>query len=75
LPGTADDAVLLERLHGSDQAAFATLFERCYDRPYNVARSVVRRPELAADVAHDAFLTAWRQLDRWSDVNAFGGSL
>ncbi|MGA9277968.1 RNA polymerase sigma factor, partial [Ilumatobacter sp.] len=71
----ATDAALVERVRGGDATAFAPLFERWYDRVYNVARGVVRRPELAADVAQDAFVSAWQQLDRLDDVNAFGGWL
>ncbi|WP_040496621.1 RNA polymerase sigma factor [Ilumatobacter nonamiensis] len=69
------DAQLVERVRSGDPTAFAPLFERWYDRAYNVARGVVRRPELAADVTQDAFVAAWQQLDRLDDVNAFGGWL
>ncbi len=70
-----DDARLVERVQRGDTAAFAPLFERWYDRVYGVARGVVRRPDLAADVAQDAFVAAWQQIDRLDDVNAFGGWL
>lgn len=69
------DATLVERVRNGDATAFAPLFERWYDRVYNVARGVVRQPDVAADVAQDAFITAWQQLDRLDDVNAFGGWL
>lgn len=69
------DAALVERVRNGDATAFAPLFERWYDRVYNVARGVVRQPDVAADVAQDAFITAWQQLDRLDDVNAFGGWL
>ena len=71
----ASDASLVERVRAGDRAAFGELFERWHDRVFNVARGVVRRPELAADVTQDAFLTAWQRLDRLDDVNAFGGWL
>jgi RNA polymerase sigma factor (sigma-70 family) len=71
----ATDAVLVERVRRGDPTAFAPLFERWYDRAYNVARGVVRSPDVAADVTQDAFVTVWRQLDRLDDVNAFGGWL
>jgi RNA polymerase sigma factor (sigma-70 family) len=71
----ADDAELVERVQRGDAAAFAPLFERWYDRVHGVARGVVHRSDLAADVAQDAFVTAWQQIDRLDDVNAFGGWL
>lgn len=70
-----DDARLVERVRGGDPAAFAPLFERWYDRVYDVARGVVRRPELAADVAQETFIAAWQQLDRLENVESFGGWL
>ncbi len=71
----AADARLVERVQRGDTAAFGPLFERWYDRVYGVARGVVRRPDLASDVAQDAFIAAWQQIDRLDDVNAFGGWL
>lgn len=69
------DGVLVQQVRDGDATAFAELFERWYDRVYDVARNIVRRPELAADVAQDALVAAWQQVDRLDDVNAFGGWL
>ncbi len=73
--GREEDGALVLRVRAGDSQAFASLFERWYDRVFNVARAIVRRPELAADVAQDTFLAGWQQLDRLDDVNAFGGWL
>jgi RNA polymerase sigma-70 factor (ECF subfamily) len=41
-------------------------------RVYATALRVVRRPDLADDVAQEAFLKAWRSLDRFDLARPFG---
>ncbi len=55
--------------------AFGELFNRWFDSSWNVARTIVRQDDLAADVAQDALLTAWQRLDQLDDPDAFGGWL
>lgn len=73
MPRSADDAALVLAVRGGDHAAFAALFERWSDRCYDVARRIVHDDGAAAEVAQDALLAAWRQLDSLQDPAAFGG--
>jgi RNA polymerase sigma factor (sigma-70 family) len=68
-----DDAVLVRAARDGDPQAFSTLFERWFDRSYDVAFRIVRNRETAADVAQDTFLAAWKNLATLRDPAAFGG--
>jgi RNA polymerase sigma factor (sigma-70 family) len=75
-PGTADgDAALLAAIGAGDESAFGRLYDAWFDRAYDVAFRIVRERDAAADVAQDAFLGAWRNLDDLQDGQAFGGWL
>lgn len=69
------DALRVARLRNGDEAAFAELYEDWFDRVYDLARRIVRDDGRAAEVAQDAFLTAWRRIDSLGDAGAFGGWL
>jgi RNA polymerase sigma factor (sigma-70 family) len=68
-----DDPDLVRAAQAGDEAAFTTLFQRWFDPCNDVARRIVRDPEIAAEVAQDTFLVAWRQLGELRDPSAFGG--
>jgi RNA polymerase sigma factor (sigma-70 family) len=72
--GAADVAWVLAAQTG-DGAAFGELYARWIDRVHDVARNIVRNPDTADEVAQDAFVTAWQQLDRLEQPEAFGGWL
>jgi len=74
-PDRADDARLVDAVRAGDERAFGTLYDRWYDRVYRLALGVVRQPDVAAEVAQESFLSAWRGLDRLEDPRAFGGWL
>ena len=79
-PGPMDvdrqrDADLVVAALAGDQGAFGRLYDGWYDRVWNVARRIVRDPEVAAEVAQDAFLSAWRNLATLESPEAFGGWL
>jgi RNA polymerase sigma factor (sigma-70 family) len=67
------DTELVHAARAGDRRAFSTLFERWFDRSYDVAWRIVRNPETAAEVAQDTFLVAWQKLDSLRDADAFGG--
>lgn len=78
-PGAAaqapDDAELARRAARGDRDAFGLLFERWFDRSYDVAWHVVHNRDTAAEVAQDAFATAWRQISTLRQPESFGGWL
>jgi RNA polymerase sigma-70 factor (ECF subfamily) len=62
---------LVERARGGDEDAFTLLVE-AFERPvYALALQKLGHPEDAQDVAQDAFLEAYRTLDRLEDPQAF----
>ncbi|MFV0524859.1 MAG: RNA polymerase sigma factor [Acidimicrobiales bacterium] len=73
--GRADrtDTELVAAVQGGEPDAFGILFDRWFDRSWNVARTVLRDDDLAADVAQDSLLAAWQRIDQLRDPGAFGG--
>jgi RNA polymerase sigma factor (sigma-70 family) len=71
----AEDAALVEAARTGDPDAFGALYERWFDRAYDLARRITRDEQAAADVAQDAFLSAWRGLDGLAEPGSFGGWL
>ena len=69
----ADDLPDVVAAQGGDGQAFAALFDRWFDRVFDVALRIVRNRDTAAEVAQDVFLTAWQQLGSLQDPHAFGG--
>ena len=69
------DAPLVDRVRAGDPNAFGVLYDRWFDRVHDLAHRIVYDENAAADVAQDAFLSAWRNLDRLEDPHAFGGWL
>lgn len=69
------DAELVQAARSTEPEAFGQLFDRWFDRSWNVARNIVRQDDIAAEVAQDAMLNAWQRLDQLQDVEAFGGWL
>ena len=61
---------LLARACSGDGEAFGELVRRYQDTVYTLARRLVG-PDLAADVAQEAFLRAWRALPRFRGEAAF----
>lgn len=68
-----DDGALVRRAQNGDRAAYGQLVGRYERRILAIARRVVSGGEAAAeDVAQDAFLRAWRTLDRFDATRPFG---
>jgi RNA polymerase sigma factor (sigma-70 family) len=70
-----DDTELARRAVSGDGDAFGTLFERWFDRVFDVAWHIVRNRDTAAEVAQEAFATAWRQRSSLRQPESFGGWL
>lgn len=77
---TDSELVLAVRGQGPDATnpdpdAFGVLFDRWYDRCWNVAHNIMRSDDLAAEVAQDSMLAGWQRLDQLHNPDAFGGWL
>jgi RNA polymerase sigma factor (sigma-70 family) len=68
-----DDVELVEAARSGDPVAFGRLFDRWFDRTYDVAWRIVRNPDTASEVAQDSFLAAWQQLPTLRQPASFGG--
>jgi RNA polymerase sigma-70 factor (ECF subfamily) len=67
-----DETLVLTRARQGDLAAFETVVRRYQRRVYGVALRIVRAHDVADDVAQEAFLRAWRSLDRFELGRPFG---
>jgi RNA polymerase sigma-70 factor (ECF subfamily) len=68
----AGEAFLLGRARQGDLSAFEEVVRRNRRRVYGVALRIVRCHETAEDVAQEAFVRAWRTLDRFELGRPFG---
>lgn len=71
--GALGDAALVAAALAGDGGAFASLFDGWFDRCFDVAFRIVRNRDVAAEVAQEVFLAAWRDLASLRDHAAFGG--
>ncbi len=62
---------LIARARAGDHEAFAQLVALHQNRVYSLALRMVRHPEDAADLAQEAFLSAWKGLSRFHGDAAF----
>ena len=62
---TADEALLVARSRDGDLAAFNVLVETYQGRVYNLCLRMLASPEAAEDAAQEAFLAAYRNIDRF----------
>lgn len=69
------DATLVLAVRDGEREAFGVLVERWFDRCADVAWRILHDRGRAAEVTQESLLTAWQQLDRLRDPEAFGGWL
>jgi RNA polymerase sigma-70 factor (ECF subfamily) len=67
-----DEADLVRRARGGDQAAFGVLFRRHHPAALRVVHGIVRDEGLARDVCQDAWIAAWEKLPQFRGDAAFG---
>ena len=68
----AADAALVAAARRGDLGAFERIVERYERRVYAVGFRILRRHDLADDVAQEAFLRAYQALDRFDTGRPFG---
>jgi RNA polymerase sigma factor (sigma-70 family) len=66
------DRALVRRFQAGDRRAFVELMERHERRVYNLAYRMLGRAEDARDATQDAFLSCYRNLERFRGDSAFG---
>ncbi|HZT97378.1 MAG TPA: sigma-70 family RNA polymerase sigma factor [Chloroflexota bacterium] len=72
--GTAD-AAFVGRLRTQDPVAFSQLYERYKSQIYNYLYRLSGSAEMADDLTHDTFLSAYENLPRLRDDSALAGWL
>jgi|SRR5579884_574976 len=60
----SDDRELIERLRRRDPQAMGDLYDRYGGPVYAIVRRIVRRPEVAEDLAQETFLRAWTRVQQ-----------
>jgi RNA polymerase sigma-70 factor (ECF subfamily) len=68
---TEEEATLVERARGGDQAAFEELVRRHADRLYAIVLRFVADGTEAEEVTQEAFLRAWRSIGRFEGRSRF----
>src|SRR4051794_33522298 len=68
----ASEADVILRARGGDEDAFRILMNRHRGRALGIAMRITRSREDAEDVVQQAFVRAWRSLDRFRGESAFG---
>lgn len=66
-----DDTTLVERCQQGDQAAFRALVERYQRKVFNLAYGMVRNPDDAMELVQEAFVKAYRNLERFQGSSSF----
>lgn len=66
-----DDAALIKRAQRSDTSAFEALYRKHVDKVYGVCLRMTGNVSEAEDCAQEAFIQAWRKLDKFRGDSAF----
>lgn len=69
---TLSDGELVRLIRGGETDAFAELMRRTQRAAYRLARRITRRHEDADDVVQDAYVKAYKALDRFAADKPFG---
>jgi RNA polymerase sigma-70 factor (ECF subfamily) len=69
------DDELVERVRCTDDLAFEVLMRRYNRRLFRIARSIVRRDDMAEDAVQEAYIRAFTHLDRYVPTGRFGAWL
>lgn len=75
MKGTLHDDDVVRRVLRGDHASFEILMRRHNRRVYRAVRSIVGKDAVAEDVMQDAYLIAFKNLERYSGPDAFAAWL
>jgi len=67
-----DDSHAIQAVRAGDRAAFGTLVDAHHRGVYRLCLGAVGSAGLAEELAHDAFVEAWRKLDQLREPDRFG---
>jgi RNA polymerase sigma-70 factor, ECF subfamily len=67
------DAEIVGRVRRGDRDAYRLLVIRYQDLLYRYALSLIRDPDVAADMVQASLISGYEQLDRLRDESSFGG--
>ncbi len=70
-PESLSDAELVKRVQAGDKSAFDPLVHKYQNKIINLVSRYVKDPNAARDVAQEAFLKAYRGLDKFRGDSAF----
>lgn len=70
--GLDDDAALMGRIAGGDQAAMRDLMQRHLARTVRMAQRVLGGTAAAEDVAQEAFVRVWKNAGNWKNPGEAG---
>ena len=65
------EIALIQRAQGGDSHAFERLYREYSGRLYGLCLRMTRNPAAAEDCAQEAFINAWRALDRFEIRSSF----
>ncbi|MCU4175066.1 RNA polymerase sigma factor [Carboxylicivirga sp. N1Y90] len=66
-----EDIELIKQIKGGDVAAFSQLIESHQNMVYTLAKGIVKNKQDAEEVAQDAFVKAYKSLDKYKGDSAF----
>ena len=67
--GTADLAVLLEKIAAGDAQAFADFYDRTGDRVYGMVLRVLRDPGYSEETTQEVYLQVWRSASNFDPAS------
>jgi RNA polymerase sigma-70 factor (ECF subfamily) len=67
-----NDQTIVSAVQGGDREAFATLVSRHKDRVYGILLRLMADPQMAEELAHEAFVRAYRGLEGFRGQSQFG---
>ena len=71
MPEPAEDIMVIERVRAGDRDAFSALVEHHQEAVYSIILRLVRNPDLAEELAQEAFVRAFASLQAFRGASRF----